>query len=57
MLFSSCGEQELLSRGSPQASHFGGFFYCGAWALGLDSQALESTGSVVAVHGLRCSDM
>ena len=46
-LFSSCDKQELLSRSSPQASDYGGFSCCGAWALG-------HAGSVVQVFGLSC---
>ena len=34
-LFSSCGERELCSSCSAWASHCGGFFCCGAQALGL----------------------
>ena len=33
-LFSSWGEQGLLSGCSAQASHCGGFSFCGAGALG-----------------------
>ena len=33
-LFSSCGEQELLSGCHVPASYCGGFSCCGAWALG-----------------------
>ena len=33
-LFSSCGEQKLLSSCSTRASHFYGFSCCRAWALG-----------------------
>ena len=46
-LFSSSGEQGLLSNGGTQASLFDGFSYCGARALGCvgfssrGSQALE----------------
>ena len=48
--FSSCGAW---------ASHCGGFCCCGARALGAQASVvvarrLESTGSVVVVHGLSC---
>ena len=33
-LFSSCGKQGLLSSCSVRASHCGGFFCCGAQAIG-----------------------
>ena len=33
-LFSSCGEQRLLSSDGAQASHWGGFSCCRAQALG-----------------------
>ena len=33
LLFSSCHEQGLLSRGGARASHCTGFSCCGAWAL------------------------
>ena len=33
-LFSSCGEWELLSSCSAQASHCGGLSCCRAWAIG-----------------------
>ena len=32
--FSSCHERGLLSSRDAWASHCGGFFHCGAWALG-----------------------
>jgi len=47
--FSSCGEWGLLSGCSAQASHCGGFFCCGAQALG--TQAL-----VAAAWGLSSCD-
>ena len=47
-LFSSCGEQGLLSSCSTRASHCSGFSCCGA-------QALQCAGSVTVAHGLRCS--
>ena len=46
-LFSSCGEQGLLSSCGMQASLCGGFSCCGAQALGMQT-------SVVVVHGHRC---
>ena len=58
-LFSSCGEQALLSRCGVWASHRSGFSCCGAQALGqvgsvLAAPRLQSTGSVVVAHGLHC---
>ena len=59
-LFSSWGEQGLLSRCGVRASHCGGFSRFGAQALGhrdfssCSSQAL-STGLMVVAHGLTCS--
>ena len=57
--FSGYGEQRLLSSFGAQASHGGGFSYCGAQALGLVgsevmAHGLQSAGSVVVVHGLCC---
>ena len=43
--FSSCGERGLLFCCSAQASHYGGFSCCGAWALGMRA-------SVAVAHGL-----
>ena len=59
-LFSSCGEQGLLSSRGARASHRGGSSCCGAWALvptDLSSAApgLESPGPVAMMHGLSCS--
>ena len=60
-LFSSCGEQGLLSSGrGAWASHCGGSSCCGAWALlptDLSSAApgLESPGPVAVMHRLSCS--
>ena len=63
MGFSSCGsrarERRLSSCGA-RASHCSGFSCCGAQALGTRASVvvawgLESTGSVVVVHGLSCS--
>ena len=59
-LFSGCWEQELLSGCSAWASHWGGFFCCGAQALGCVgfSGGLGSCGSwalehsIAVVHGL-----
>ena len=47
-------------RCSAWASHCGGFSCCGAWALGtraavVVAPGLQSAGSVVVAHGLRCS--
>ena len=59
-LWSSCGEQGLLSSCSVRVSHCSGFSCCTAWVLGYvglsscSSQAF-STGSVVMVCGLSCS--
>ena len=47
-LFSSCGEQRLLSSYPVQASHWSGFSCCGV-------QALRCVCSVVVVSGLSCS--
>ena len=44
-VFSSCGEQELLSSCSAWASHCGGFSCCRAQALGAQAPA-------VVAHGL-----
>ena len=46
--FSSCGKQRLLSCCSIWASHSGGCFCCGAWAL-------MCRGSGVVAHGPVCS--
>ena len=62
-VFSSCGEQGLLSSCGSQASHCGGFFCCKAQAPGCtgfsscDSRALEHkfTGSVIVAHRPCCS--
>lgn len=56
-LFSSCGEQRLLSRGSAQVTNCRAFSCCEAWApgrvgSGLATPRLHGTGSAVAVHGL-----
>ena len=58
-LFSSCGEWRH-SLFAVQASHSGGFSYCGAWAPGVWASVavapgLRSTGSVVVVRRLSCS--
>ena len=58
-LFSSCGEQELLSCGA-RASHCSGFSCCRAWALGCVGfrrlpPRLQSTGSVIVAHRLSYS--
>ena len=44
-LFSSGGEQGLLSSCSAQASHCGGFSYCRAWASVVAARGLSSCGS------------
>ena len=44
-LFSSCGEQGLLSSCGMQASHCGGFSCCGAWAWVLGSSGFSSCGT------------
>ena len=49
-LFSSCGEQGLLSSGGAWASHRSGSSCCGARALGCTS--LGSCGSRAAEHRL-----
>ena len=59
-IFSSCGKTGATLSCGAQASHFNGFSCCGAWALGQTGSAvvipgLQSTGSVVGVHGLSCS--
>ena len=60
-LFSSCGEQGLLSSGrGAWASHRGGFSCCRAWApvptdLSSAAPRLESPGPVAVMHGLSCS--
>ena len=51
-LFSSSGEQGLLSSCSGQASHCGGFSCCGAWAQGTWASAAVAHGSVVVAPGL-----
>ena len=58
-LFSNGGEWMLRFNCGAQASHRGGFSYCGAQALGragsvVAAPRLQSTGSVVAVLGLSC---
>ena len=58
-LFSSCAKRVLSSR-IASASHCSGFPSCRAWALSSWASAvaaprLQSTGSVVATHGLSCS--
>ena len=57
-LFSSCGEQGLLSSGGAWASHHGGSSCCGARALvptDLSTMApeLQSPGPVAVMHGLQ----
>ena len=59
-LFSSCGEQGLLSSRGARASHRGGSSCRGAWALAptdLSTAApgLESPGPVAVMRGLSCS--
>ena len=66
-LFSGCGKQRVLSSCGEQASHCGGFSYCGAQALGtrtslVTAQGLSSCGSWAlenrlssVAHGLSCS--
>ena len=68
-LLSSCWRKECVpykyNGMCVQASHCGSFSSCGAWALGtqasvvaaggLRSFSFQSTGSMVAVHRLRCS--
>ena len=59
-LFSSCGEQGLLSSRGAWASHRGGSSCCGARALAptdLSTAApgFESPGPVAVMHGLSCS--
>ena len=51
-LFSSSGEQGLLSSCSGQASHCGGFSCCGARAQGTWASAAVAHGSVVVVPRL-----
>ena len=46
-VFSSCGEQGLLSSYGAWVSHFGDFSCFRAWAL-------AHVGSVVEAHGLSC---
>ena len=58
--FFSCGEQGLLSSCGAQASSCGAFSCCRVWALGCQTPVvvaseLQSTGSVVVLHGLSCS--
>ena len=58
-VFSSCGEQGLLSNCSVQASHCGGFSCCRAQASVVTASVvralgLQSMGSVVTAHGLSC---
>ena len=58
-LFATGGEQGLLSSCGAQASHCGGFSCCGALVLGSQASVfaapgLQSSGSVVVVHGLSC---
>ena len=61
--FSTCGQWGLLSSYSAWASHCGGFSCRGAQAVGcmgfssfsvVAADWLQSTGSVVVVHGPRC---
>ena len=47
-LFSSCGNQGLLSSCGAWSSHCNGFSCCGAWTLGIWV-------SVLVAHGLSCS--
>ena len=59
-LFSSCGEQGLLSSWGAWASHHGGSSCCGARALvptDLSTMApeLQSPGPVAVMHGLSFS--
>ena len=56
----SCGKRGLLSSCSVQASHCCGFSCCSAQVLGMQASVvvaprLQSTGSIIAVHLLRCS--
>ena len=59
-LFSICGELGLLSICGGQASHCGGFSYCGAKALGAWGSVVvvpglyRLTGSIVVAHRLSC---
>ena len=58
-VFSSCSGQGLLSSCGTCTSHGDGFSHCRAWALGyvglvVAVPGLQSTGSVVVEHGLRC---
>ena len=66
VFIAACGLSLVAARGeatlrhSAQASHCGGLSCCGAWALGMQASAfvahgLQSTGSVVVVHGPNCS--
>ena len=59
LALSSCSERGLLSGCGAQASHCGGFSCCGALVLGSQASVfaapgLQSSGSVVVVHGLSC---
>ena len=55
-LLSNCGERELLSSCGVQASHCGGFFYWGAWALGCTD--FSSCGPQALEHQLNsCSPL
>ena len=49
-LFSSCGEQRLLSSFAVQASHCSGFSCCSAWAL--ECMGFSSCGSQTLEHRL-----
>ena len=58
-LFSSCGEQGLLSSGGAWASHRSGSSCCGARALvptdlSTAAPGLKSPDPVAVMHGLSC---
>ena len=57
-IFSSCGEQLLLSSCSAQVPHCSGFSLHrlqGAWASVDEATGLQSTGTIVVVYRLSCS--
>ena len=51
---SRCGEQGLFPSCGAQASHCGGFSFCGAQAVGSQLQVHHSQASVVMVHRPSC---
>ena len=55
-IFSSWGEQGLLSSCGARASPCGGFSCCRAWALGVWASAVAAQDSVVVAQGLSCPE-